>query len=101
MASTSPGSYEVRVRGRKWLQGAPTYLHYNQRDYSAEDGSLRLMTNQSRTGEDILGTWTSAELQYSADGARFITVEKVYDELPIVIFEQVIHQPESHCEKIE
>lgn len=86
------GSYSIIINGTTWLNNAHTYFNANNKTYSSLDGSLKLVENSITSGVDKIGPWQSSIFAYQTTDAmaiKFSAVIKTYQQLPIIIFQQV------------
>ena len=84
------GSFDVLVDGAVWFPaGAPTSVRQGGKDYSAGDGSLKLVSQAEAPGVagiDSLGAFKRMSWGWSAGGLNFTTSARIYASS--VVFEQ-------------
>ena len=84
---TSKGSVSVFIDGVEWFApGEAVSTRYNNKLFSAADGSLKLMSDSTSNGVDAYGAYERRTWMWQASDLYFETSARVYDEA--VIFAQ-------------
>ena len=84
---TTKGSVSVFVDGVEWFApGEDVSTRYNNKLFSAADGSLKLMSDSTSNGVDAYGAYERRTWMWQASDLYFETSARVYDEA--VVFAQ-------------
>ncbi|XP_046561028.1 uncharacterized protein LOC124270049 [Haliotis rubra] len=76
------GHYSISVGGNVWLNSAPTFFRANNKLYSTDDGSLKLLETTVTSGSDFIGKWQATNFLYQADTHRFLAGIYLYTPDP-------------------
>ena len=88
------GTYNVTIKGKAWLQNAPTFVMLDGKEYSTKDGSLKMVGHEEGPGFDTLGAYDHIRMTYQpltqkGVNANFSIGFKIYSKQNFVIFDQV------------
>lgn len=87
--SLSDGSYTLGTRNTAFLKSSDTFFRADKTIYSLGDGSLKLTSQQLSMGSDAHGDYDVITNYYTAGNANVSTSFIIYQDVDVVVFNQV------------